>query len=316
MLTIYSDDHRLHHGRHELIGGQFTPASKTQPRRHGPRPREGRRPRRSPRTARLRPGTDPPGAQRGFRAFPAERLAGLAGHRPQPRHAADRLADPAPAADGAGQHRRSPRLLLLRRRRADHRRDLAGDHQFGQRRPQRPVRTRQRRALGIFALSPAGPPRRGRLHGRLLLLQQCRHRRPGLPRPGRRAGGDPRRRLPPWQRHPGHLLRPRRCAVHLDPRRSALRIPLFPRLRRREGQRRRHRLQLQLPTGGRQRLGDLEPGAAGGDPADPGLCGGRPDRFLGWIPSRRTRFPSSAWTAPTTCAWAKPSASSAWPRCS
>ncbi|MHA5861026.1 hypothetical protein ACVSMD_01325, partial [Pseudomonas aeruginosa] len=25
MLTIYSDDHRLHHGRHELIGGQFTP---------------------------------------------------------------------------------------------------------------------------------------------------------------------------------------------------------------------------------------------------------------------------------------------------
>ncbi|HBO8438870.1 TPA: histone deacetylase family protein [Pseudomonas aeruginosa] len=25
MQTIYSDDHRLHHGRHELIGGQFTP---------------------------------------------------------------------------------------------------------------------------------------------------------------------------------------------------------------------------------------------------------------------------------------------------
>ena len=48
-----------------------------------------------------------------------------------------------------------------------------------------------------------------------------------------------------------------------------------------EKQRRRHRLQLQLPTGGRQRLGDLEPGAAGGDPADPGLCGGRPDRFPG-----------------------------------
>jgi acetoin utilization deacetylase AcuC-like enzyme len=24
MLTIYSDDHRLHHGKHELIGGQFT----------------------------------------------------------------------------------------------------------------------------------------------------------------------------------------------------------------------------------------------------------------------------------------------------
>ena len=25
MLTIYTDDHRLHHGQHELIGGQFTP---------------------------------------------------------------------------------------------------------------------------------------------------------------------------------------------------------------------------------------------------------------------------------------------------
>ena len=68
-----------------------------------------------------------------------------------------------------------------------------------------------------------------------------------------------------------------------SPRSTAIRASntLFPRLRRREGQRRRHRLQLQLPTGGRQRLGDLEPGAAGGDPADPGLCGGRPDRFLG-----------------------------------
>ncbi|MGH8434281.1 MAG: histone deacetylase family protein, partial [Pseudomonas sp.] len=25
MLTIYSDDHHLHHGKHELIGGQFKP---------------------------------------------------------------------------------------------------------------------------------------------------------------------------------------------------------------------------------------------------------------------------------------------------
>ena len=23
MLTIYTDDHRLHHGQHELIGGQY-----------------------------------------------------------------------------------------------------------------------------------------------------------------------------------------------------------------------------------------------------------------------------------------------------
>jgi hypothetical protein len=29
MLTIYSDDHRLHHGQHELIGGQFTPAMRS-----------------------------------------------------------------------------------------------------------------------------------------------------------------------------------------------------------------------------------------------------------------------------------------------
>lgn len=29
MLVIYSDDHHLHHGKHELIGGQFTPASRS-----------------------------------------------------------------------------------------------------------------------------------------------------------------------------------------------------------------------------------------------------------------------------------------------
>ena len=34
------------------------------------------------------------------------------------------------------------------------------------------------------------------------------------------AGRDPRRRLSSRQRHPGHLLRPRRRAVRLDPRRS------------------------------------------------------------------------------------------------
>ena len=103
-------------------------------------------------------------------------------------------------------------------------------------------------------------------------------------------------------------------SIHGDPR---FEYPLFPRLRRREGQRRRHRLQLQLPTGGRQRLGDLEPGAAGGDPADPGLCGGRPDRFPGGgYLQGGPDFPVPPGQPPTTCAWAKPSASSAWPRCS
>ena len=61
---------------------------------------------------------------------------------------------------------------------------------------------RARRRVGRLRPVPAARPSRGPLDvRRLLLLQQRRHRRRG-DRPGdRRAGRDPRRRLPPRQRH-------------------------------------------------------------------------------------------------------------------
>ena len=78
------------------------------------------------------------------------------------------------------------------------------------------------RQRAVFALCrPPGPPCRGRSLWRLLLPQQRRDRRAVPARRRRRAGGDPRRRLPPRQRHPGDLLRPRRRAVPVAARRSA-----------------------------------------------------------------------------------------------
>jgi hypothetical protein len=47
---------------------------------------------------------------------------------------------------------------------------------------------------------------------------------------GARADRDSRRRFPPRQRHPGHLLRPQRRAVLFAARPARGRVPLFPRL--------------------------------------------------------------------------------------
>ena len=90
------------------------------------------------------------------------------------------------------------------------------------------------------ALPAAGPSCRRRLSRRLLLPQQCRDRRRGRGR-GRPARRDPRRRLSSRQRHPGHLLRARRRAVRLDPRRSAHRLSLLLGPCRRDRRRRRAR---------------------------------------------------------------------------
>jgi hypothetical protein len=79
----------------------------------------------------------------------------------------------------------------------------------------------------------------------LLLPQQRRHRRPGLPRPGSQSR-DPRCRLPPRQRHPVDFLRAQRRAVHLDPRPPGSRVPFFLGYED-ERRRRRRGLQLQLP---------------------------------------------------------------------
>ena len=93
----------------------------------------------------------------------------------------------------------------------------------------RAAMSRTRRAGRVRAVPAARAPRGARPVRRLLLPEQCRHRRAVPARPGRRARRHPRRRLPPRQRHPGHLLRPRRRAVRLAARRSgARRSPISP----------------------------------------------------------------------------------------
>ena len=122
----------------------------------------------------------------------------------------------------------------------------------GGRRPDR-RRSRPGRRLGCVRPVPAARASRRALDvRRLLLLQQRCHRRRG-DRPGdRRAGRDPRRRLPPRQRHPADLLAARRRPVRLDPRRPGPRLSVFPRPRRRDRR-------------GRRGGGEPEHPAAGGD---------------------------------------------------
>ena len=78
--------------------------------------------------------------------------------------------------------------------------------------------------------------------GRRLLLLQQRRDRGRVDRPADRgAGRDPRRRLPPRQRHPADLLAPRRRPVRVAPRRPGAAVPVLPRPRRRDGRGRRGR---------------------------------------------------------------------------
>ena len=74
-------------------------------------------------------------------------------------------------------------------------------------------------ARGLCALPAARPSRLCRHGGRLLLPEQHRHRRPA-PAAEASARGRARCRRPSRQRHAGHLLRARRRADRLDPRRS------------------------------------------------------------------------------------------------
>ena len=98
----------------------------------------------------------------------------------------------------------------------------------------------RRRARGLCALPAARTSCLCRHGGRLLLPQQQRHRRP-TPARQARARGRVRRRRPSRQRHAGHLLRARRRAHRLDPRRSGelLSVLLGPRARDGRGQGRR-----------------------------------------------------------------------------
>ena len=109
----------------------------------------------------------------------------------------------------------------------------------------------RRRAGGVRPVPAAGPPRRALDGGRLLLLQQRGDRGRGDHALDRRAGRDPRRRLPPRQRDPADLLAPRRRPLRLAPRPPGSAVPVLPRLARRDRRR-----------GGERR--EPQPAAAGG----------------------------------------------------
>ncbi len=234
-----------------------------QPGRHRAGPGEVAEPWRGDRAEGFRPRAAAAHPRRRLPGLPPGRLGPLDRRRPQRRPGVHHLPRPPPAPRRADPHGADGRagLLQLRHRGADHRRHLAGHLQLRPGRADRPGAYAPGRPQRLRPLPSAGPSRRWRLHGRLLLPQQCRHRHPGVPRPGCPARGDPRCRLSPWQRHPGYLLPPRRCAVRLDPWRSAGRIPVLPRLRRRARRRRRRGLQPQLSAGPWQRLGPLVGGA-------------------------------------------------------
>ncbi len=277
MRTVYSERHRLQDGKAELIDGKLLPCFEKPeraelilarvrevglgevlaPEEHGHGAAAARPRRALPQVSRRRVGC------LGRRARRVRRAAAL-------------LADPEPAPDRARVDRRQAVLLLVRCRHADHRRHLAGGDERGRRRADRRRPDRERRgARGLRALPAARPPCRARLLRRLLLPQQRRDRRPGAARSGRRAGRDPRRRLPPRQRHPGDLLRARRRPFPLAARRPAPGVPVFPRACRRDRGRAGRGAQPQLPAALGHRLRRMVGGARRRLPAGRGVRCGR-----------------------------------------
>ena len=129
-----------------------------------------------------------------------------------------------------GEHQRSGRLLVLRDDHSAHRghlrrrpwcgRHCADDDRAG------PL---GRRACGLRTVPPARPPCADRPLRWLLLLQQRRRRRPSRGVHHGHEGDGARRRLPPRQRHPADLLRPRRRPVRVAPRRPGTGLPVLGR---------------------------------------------------------------------------------------
>ncbi len=125
-------------------------------------------------------------------------------------------------------------------------------------------------------------------------------------RPGRGAG----RRLPPRQRHPGHLLGARRRAVRVHPRPPRRpSIPYFLGYADERGRRRGRGLHPQLPAAARHRLDGVQRRA--GRRAGRSSVGSRPTPW--WCrsastPTRATRSAPSSWPRSTTRRW-----DGAWP---
>ena len=125
-----------------------------------------------------------------------------------------------PALHLSRTHRRPGRLSHGRYRVSDRRGHLGSGGLVGALRHPRGPAGAGRRARGLRAVPSARPPRLCRPRQRLLLPEQRRHRGPASARRAR-AGRRPGPGCASRQRHPGHLLPPRRRADRVDARRRA-----------------------------------------------------------------------------------------------
>ena len=248
MRVVYTPSHLGHDITIETFMGQAIPANEVAERAEIiRRDARGRRRLRAGRADRARRGADHRGPRRGPRPLPRGRVARgppPAARRPflsadtypnrsmfegmSPDAVEALVREPEHAAGRAGLL--GPRLGRAAGRGHVRRRARGRRHGADDRRP------RARRGAGGVRPVPAARAPRGALDvRRLLLLQQRGDRGGGDHRGDRRAGRDPRRRLPPRERHPADLLAARRRPVRLDPRRPAARLPVLPRPCRRDG---------------------------------------------------------------------------------
>ncbi len=189
----------------------------------------------------------------------SRRLSRLPAHRPRPVACGGREGDAFPYTfpvvgrrplNLTGSMRCSASSASTPRRRSP---KAPGRRPIGRRRPRlpRPMRRSAGERAAFALCRPPGHHCGARLSRRLFLPEQRRHRGRACDRCGQEARGDPRRRLSPRQRHAGHLLRPRRRSLRLDPRRpgDGLSLLLGPRRRDRSGEGEGATLNLPLPRG-------------------------------------------------------------------
>ena len=288
MQTVYSPRHAGHAGNVELMPGAIVPAFEM-PRRAES---SGRGSRRSGlgRSWRRRSTTSRPpgGCMRRTISISCRRPGRCGGGGPGGLSDALRLADAGAARRRAARrHRRAARLLHLRRGR-DLRRGHMGRDQGEPRRgaDRGGAGARRRSAPPSRSAARPGTTPGARFAGGYCFVNNAAVAAEWLRERGRGAGERPRRRLPPRQRHPGDLLRPRRRAGGQHPCRPDGGVSLLPRPCRRARRRAGRRLQPQPAAAARHRTSRLERGAR------------RPPARR-WPTSRRRRWWSRSGSTPS-----------------
>ncbi len=89
-------------------------------------------------------------------------------------------------------------------------------------------RPRRRRPTAYGLCRPPGHHTARSMYGGYCFFNNAAIAAEAIAAPDRRAGGHPRRRLPPRQRVAADLLAPRRRALRVDPRPSRWRVPVLP----------------------------------------------------------------------------------------